>query len=517
VQNLVANLESSVATDFSTLSSNIANTYATQTSLSTAISNEQQARTTATTLLTTQLGSNVRGLNLNAHFDFGYDHYSENPTSFDSPSETSKFKLESNDSTPDVVTGGEALRIVGPATLFYRYHLPVDTTRTYKVRIRVKSIGTTNARMYAGVSTFDRSGSLQTSSPGTHRYGAASNVYLPSDNTWRVYEGLFTGTGSSTHNQFRSGTAYAVPMMILNYQGNNSYITLVDELTLEDVTEAEDNKATILTVQDAVSNLSSSTASSLSTLQTSFANTYATKTELATVASNANAASVSVLSTMRTEVSTMNTSVRSAAATAADNAQSAATAAGAAAAAAAAGAVNTALRGVISSEISTLSTLISNVNTSLASDFSSLSTSFDGMNTSVSTLSSSVDGIKGSYGISVDNNGHISGFSLVSTLAEDSSNATSEFTVAADKFNIINPNDTTDQIAPFAVITTGTDAGVYVNGAVIKPGSITAASINAINLSAINANLGTIEAGTLSNASGTFFIDLNNGTITISV
>jgi hypothetical protein len=220
---------------------------------------------------------------------------------------------------------------------------------------------------------------------------------------------------------------------------------------------------------------------------------------------------------MRTEVATMNTSVRSAAATAADNAQTAATAAGAAAAAAAAGAVNTALRGVISSEISTLSTLISNVNTSLASDFSSLSTSFDGMNTSVSTLSSSVDGIKGSYGISVDNNGFISGFSLVSTLAEDSSNATSEFTVAADKFNIINPNDTTDQIAPFAVITSGTDAGVYVNGAVIKPGSITAASINAINLSSLYADLGTITAGTLSNASGTFFIDLNNGTITISV
>lgn len=99
---------------------------------------------------------------------------------------------------------------------------------------------------------------------------------------------------------------------------------------------------------------------------------------------------------------------------------------------------------------------------------------------------SSINGIEGKYSVKVDNNGHVSGFGLVSTA--NNGTVTAAFIVSADRFAIARPfnssntNVSTDY--PFKVISTQTTingtsvpAGVYINEAFIHNAQITTALI----------------------------------------
>lgn len=92
--------------------------------------------------------------------------------------------------------------------------------------------------------------------------------------------------------------------------------------------------------------------------------------------------------------------------------------------------------------ISNESTARANADNVLAQQISTVSSTTNGNTTSIQTLSSSVDGVKGRYGVTINNNGYVSGISLLS----DSSNGnpTSVFRVSADKFAVRSPNASTD-------------------------------------------------------------------------
>jgi hypothetical protein len=107
----------------------------------------------------------------------------------------------------------------------------------------------------------------------------------------------------------------------------------------------------------------------------------------------------------------------------------------------------------------------------------------------------SESGLQSQYSIKIDNNNHIAGFGLSNT-ANDDGSPTSAFIIRADKFAIVNPDaadeasnepsNNTNILMPFAI--QGEDeldddgnvavpAGVYIDGAFIKNGTITTAQI----------------------------------------
>lgn len=150
-------------------------------------------------------------------------------------------KISGSESWDDVTTengptAGKAISIPDDLWASTVRQIPVDTSRTYKVRIRVKAVGG-SSRIYAGVMTYDINGNVQSGGAGTHRYCAASGVYVPADGNWHEYSGTITGEGD-THSNFRAGTASVKPMFIVNYSGSSSTKTLVDYCYIEDISES---------------------------------------------------------------------------------------------------------------------------------------------------------------------------------------------------------------------------------------------------------------------------------------
>lgn len=91
------------------------------------------------------------------------------------------------------------------------------------------------------------------------------------------------------------------------------------------------------------------------------------------------------------------------------------------------------------------------------------------------------EALEGQYTVKIDLNGYVSGFGLAST-APVNGTPSSEFIVRADRFSIASPGQTT--IIPFIVQATPTTingvsvpAGVYMNDAYIRNGTITNAKI----------------------------------------
>jgi len=147
------------------------------------------------------------------------------------------------------VIGTSTWAFTGNAWIYGRNPIPVDVTRTYKLRFRVRvttndASGTNN--MYAGVATLDKNFINLTGGAGTHRYFAASNVPLKTTDGWRTFEGTITGVGDSA-NQFRANTAYVRPMFIVNNSGTTG-VSEVDLLEFIDITEASDAQKTADTV-----------------------------------------------------------------------------------------------------------------------------------------------------------------------------------------------------------------------------------------------------------------------------
>ena len=153
-----------------------------------------------------------------------------------------------------------------------------------------------------------------------------------------------------------------------------------------------------------------------------------------------------------------------------------------------------------------------------ASSVSTLNTTVGNNSTSIQTAQTSINGLEGQYTVKIDSNGNVAGFGLANT--SSAAGSSSEFTVRADRFAIVNSsnNQTT---SPFIVQTTQqtiggvtVPAGVYIDGAQIKNASITGAKIenatidNAKITSGLSAN--KITAGTLS----TSVLNIDSSTLT---
>lgn len=156
----------------------------------------------------------------------------------------------------------------------------------------------------------------------------------------------------------------------------------------------------------------------------------------------------------------------------------------------------------IAANSSAVTTLTSSVSTldgevsALSSSVTSLSTTVGSNTTNISTNASSINGIEGKYAVKINNNGHVSGFGLISTA--NNATPTSTFTVTADAFKIVDTSGSATPASPFEVYTSArvvdgvtVPAGVYMENA-----NITSAQIKTLDADVITA--GTVSADRLS-------------------
>lgn len=150
-----------------------------------------------------------------------------------------------------------------------------------------------------------------------------------------------------------------------------------------------------------------------------------------------------------------------------------------------------------------------------ASAITTVSTAVGGLTSQVTTIQESVDGIEAYYGILIQAGNRTGFFKLDGTAAEINA------IFGVDKFIIMHPTSTGITAAPFVVGLVNGVSTVAINGQLVVDGtilarhiaaaSITAEKINVATLSAIVANLGTINAGLVQDAAGTYFFDFTNG------
>ncbi|MCK9549658.1 hypothetical protein [Aquamicrobium sp.] len=136
------------------------------------------------------------------------------------------------------VDGARLIQATGPLQLYQIDSVEIDPAKTYRVTVRLRvtrddpEIG--GARTYAGVATYDADGKLQNTAPGSHRYAALTNRIISEREGWVEAEGLITGVGNESHNQFRQGTVAVRPMVLLNYQ-SSAAVSLLDYVRFEEV------------------------------------------------------------------------------------------------------------------------------------------------------------------------------------------------------------------------------------------------------------------------------------------
>lgn len=75
-----------------------------------------------------------------------------------------------------------------------------------------------------------------------------------------------------------------------------------------------------------------------------------------------------------------------------------------------------------------------------AINYTNLSTTVGNHTASISALQTSTNGLAANYGVTINNNGHVTGFALNSTAAANGGNPTSAFVISADKFLVVDPN-----------------------------------------------------------------------------
>jgi hypothetical protein len=150
----------------------------------------------------------------------------------------------------------------------------------------------------------------------------------------------------------------------------------------------------------------------------------------------------------------------------------------------------------IAANSSAVTTLTSSVSTldgevsALSSSVTSLSTTVGSNTTNISTNASSINGIEGKYAVKINNNGHVSGFGLISTA--NNATPTSTFTVTADAFKIVDTSGAATPTSPFEVYTTSrtvdgvtVPAGVYMENANITAANIKTLDVDVINLDGV--------------------------------
>ena len=89
--------------------------------------------------------------------------------------------------------------------------------------------------------------------------------------------------------------------------------------------------------------------------------------------------------------------------------------------------------------------------------------------------------------------------------------------VAGDRLIVVNTSKSASAYLRNNANNAWLAQAAFIDGSLLVNGTVTASAINVGNLSDIDPNAGTITAGVLRNSNSTFVIDLNNGSITISV
>ena len=137
----------------------------------------------------------------------------------------------------------------------------------------------------------------------------------------------------------------------------------------------------------------------------------------------------------------------------------------------------------------------------ISSDVSTLSTTVGENTASITTQASSIDGLEAQYGVTIDNNGVISGFQLLSGAGTPSA-----FNIRADQFSLFSTDGTVSQ-SPFTVYTTERTvdgvtlpAGVYISSASIETltaDKLTTGTLNAERIQLDNTTLSSDGSGNL--------------------
>jgi uncharacterized coiled-coil protein SlyX len=203
--------------------------------------------------------------------------------------------------------------------------------------------------------------------------------------------------------------------------------------------------------------------------------------------------------------------------------------------------------------ITSLTTTVTNNGTAISANstaITGLSTTVGSNTTDISTLQSTTDGITAQYSVTINNNGSVSGFGLVSDIIDGE--PTSAFSVAADQFSLIGSSDgeawnsSTDYLTgdivvylgrtyeakrnnsnkrpdantedwedttsiPFAVFTTDTDVvkngetinipkGVYIQDAFIQKAAINEAAIQDVAITTAKINDAAITTAKVNDA-----------------
>ena len=144
--------------------------------------------------------------------------------------------------------------------------------------------------------------------------------------------------------------------------------------------------------------------------------------------------------------------------------------------------------GVVSGHTSAISTLQTTQTAqggtiiAQASSITALQTTVGGHTTTLTEYGTSIDGIEAQYGVTINANDRVTGFSLIG------GGASTSFTVQADKFAIVSPDDTVSAV-PFVAYTTETVVG----GVTIPAGTVVMDNVLIRDLSAISATIGTFK------------------------
>lgn len=140
---------------------------------------------------------------------------------------------------------------------------------------------------------------------------------------------------------------------------------------------------------------------------------------------------------------------------------------------------------------------IAQTNSAIATAQTSLQTQINGLSTSLTVLQEATDGIEAVYGVRVNNNGHVSGFGLISSLRDGQ--PTSDFIVSDASLRLVNSQGQ-GNFTPFAVFPTGrwvdgvfVPAGVHAQNLFVTRANIADAAINSAKIA--DASVETLKIG----------------------
>jgi hypothetical protein len=137
--------------------------------------------------------------------------------------------------------GGTALQVVGTRWISSIALYPVNLSKTYKVRLKVRQVVDGEAgkmKVYAGAVTLDKYMNYIVGGAGTHRWCGVAGTEITTAQGWLTFEGYISGVGD-LHKNFRAGTAYVRPVFIVNHNGGLG-TTEVDEISFTEVTDVDE-------------------------------------------------------------------------------------------------------------------------------------------------------------------------------------------------------------------------------------------------------------------------------------